>query len=563
MSGAAELLIVGRIATLAGDDGFGWAGAVALGGGRVIASGSPDDVEAACGPATRRVRLADDQAAMPGITDAHIHLAMLARGRDELDLSGTSSLEGWLYAIAQAHGERAAAGDNDGWLLGHGWSPAAMAGWPEGQMLEGVAPGRPIALWAHDHHSRWVSATALGRSGIGRDTADPDGGVIRRDDEGRPTGMLHEAAAALVNPFIPEPDEARLQANLTAVAADLAALGVIACHDPGELDTETGIGRAQRMYRAMAAAGRLPLRVHASIRDHHLSAALEAGMRSGAGVEPDAPDSGTARRLAERYRMGWLKLFSDGSLGSRSAALLEPYTDALEHEPTGGPAGMLLHQPEELVDTLRQAAGAGIAGQVHAIGDAAVRLALDLLAGQPRLPLRSRIEHAQLVDPADVARFGKLGVAASVQPVHLRSDAPIARRAWGARADLAFPLAGLVRGGALIPFGTDAPVEPIDPWPGIAAAVARRDPLRPADPLLGAEEAIGLARAIRAACLDPAQVAGEEDRGRLVPGHRADLLIVPLTALTDATDPAELAATRPIATLIDGELVHGDDLMGW
>jgi hypothetical protein len=193
---------------------------------------------------------------------------------------------------------------------------------------------------------------------------------------------------------------------------------------------------------------------------------------------------------------------------------------------------------------------------VHAIGDGAVRLALDLLADQPALPLRPRIEHAQLVHPQDVPRFGQLGVAASVQPVHLRSDADIARAAWGVRAEWAFPLAGLVAGGALIPCGTDAPVEPVDPWPGLAVAVTRRDPWRIADEPLGRGQAIDLARAVRGACLDPAQVAGRADIGRLVAGQRADLLVVPAAGFTDPLDAAALAATRPLATLLDGEIVH-------
>jgi predicted amidohydrolase YtcJ len=552
----AELLITGRIATLAGAAGFGWVEAIAIRHGRVLAAGPASEVEAACAPSTRRWRLPPDQAAMPGITDAHIHLMTMARSRDEVDLSAAVNLDDCLMALAEAHQRRVADGDSAGWLFGHGWHPARIGGWPDADILQRVAPGRPVVLWAHDHHSRWVSHAVLTMAGIGDKTADPDGGLIRRNDEGRATGILHETAAALVNGAIPEPDPVRLEQGLLEVAAELVALGVVGCHDPGELDTQEGMGRGQRLYRRLAGEGRLPLRVHASIRDHELEAAIESGMRSGDGVAADAALDLPAALRAERYVMGWLKLFSDGSLGSRSAALLEPYSDGEERQPTGGPAGMLLHSPDELADLLRRAAEADIAGQIHAIGDAAVRLALDLLAAVPRLSLQARIEHAQLVHPDDVPRFGALGVAASVQPVHLRTDAPIARTAWGSRAEHSFPLAGLLAGGALIPFGTDAPVEPIDPWPGIAVAVCRRDPLAPADAPLGADQAIDLARAMRAACLDPAQVAGETDRGRLIAGSRADLLVVPAEALSEEAAPAALAATRPLATLIDGEVAY-------
>jgi predicted amidohydrolase YtcJ len=162
-----------------------------------------------------------------------------------------------------------------------------------------------------------------------------------------------------------------------------------------------------------------------------------------------------------------------------------------------------------------------------------------------------------LVDPAGVPRFGELNVAASVQPVHLRSDAAPQRAAWGERAHNSFPLAGLVAGGALIPFGTDAPVEPVDPWPGIAVAVARRDPGRPAEEPTGPVQAIDLARAVRAACLDPAQVAHQPELGRLVPGCRADLIVVADGGFREPFDAAALAATRPLVTMLDGEIVHG------
>jgi predicted amidohydrolase YtcJ len=550
----AELLVLGRVATLGGKSGLGWADAVAVTDGRVIAAGSAADLDGLRGAHTRTLRLAPDQAVMPGITDAHLHLTMLAAARDQLDLSGQPDLAGCLEALAGAHDRMSH--DTSAWLVGHGWSPSRLGGWPDTEMLERACPGRAVALWSHDHHSRWVSASALERAGVDEGTPDPEGGLIRRHDDGRPSGILHESAAALVDRVVPGPEPARLEQALMDCAADLAALGVIAVHDPNVLETDDGIGQAQGMYRRMASAGSLPLRVHASIRDHHLGAVIEGRIRSGDGLTADAADDPRAVRLAERYRMGWLKLFSDGALGSRSAALLEPYTDAAERPPTGGPAGMLLYEANELRAILERAAAAGIAGQVHAIGDAAVRLALDCLAHLRRLPLMHRIEHAQLIHRLDVPRFGELGVAASMQPVHLRSDAAIARAAWGGRAENSFPLAGLDRAGAVIPFGTDAPVEPIDPWPGIAVALCRRDPFAPGDAPLGMDQAIDIARAVRAACLDPALVAGETDRGRLVAGHRADLLVVPAAALGHRTEPQQLATIRPLATLIDGEIVY-------
>lgn len=539
----ADLLIVGRIATLAGDIGYGWQPAMAVSGGRVVSVGPESELQALTTHRTERWRLPDELMVMPGITDAHLHLMSLVLAESHIDLTGLD-LGAALDAVAERHRQMSDAGDDAGWLLGHGWSMHDLGGWPGAADLARVAPGRPVALYAHDHHSRWISTAAVERARIG-EVAEPEvPALIRRDDDGRPSGILHEWAATLVDDVIDEPDWDDVGRTLQVVASRLAGLGLTGCHDPGELNADTQIRRGPLFYRAMAEAGTLPLRVHGSIRAHQLDRAIELGLRSGESLG--------------RYTMGWLKLFADGSLGSRSAALLEPYSDAASNPPTGGPTGTVLTDAEELDDLLRSAHAAGIVGQVHAIGDGAVRMALDVLGHIPaaeRGPQR-RIEHAQLVHPADQPRFGALGIAASVQPVHLRSDAPQIRAGWGDRGDDSFPLRGLLDGGALIPFGTDAPVEPPDPWPGIAVAVARRDPTRPDDEAVGAKHAISLVLALRAACVDPAAVAGLADVGRLIAGCRADLLVVPRSAVEDPFDAAAVAATHPLATLIDGQVVH-------
>lgn len=544
MTQIADLVIDGRVATLGGESGFGWQSGVAVAGGRVVGVGSMSDLEGLVGPKTSTWRLSDDQAVMPGITDAHLHLMTLVLAESQLDLTGLD-LPAVLALIRRAHEARLAAGDSEGWLLGHGWTIHHLGGWPDADMLDGAAPGRPIALYSHDHHSRWVSREAIAIAGIGSASGD----LVRRDASGVPSGVLHEAGGSLVDGVIPDPAHDDLVEGLRRVAARLASEGVVGCHDPGELTTDPEIRRGPVFYRALAERGTLPLRVHASVRANELDSAISLGIVSGDSV-------------GGRYTTGWLKLFADGSLGSRSAALLNPYTDAEANPPTGSERGMVITDAGELRSLLGRAGEAGIVGQVHAIGDAAVRTVLDVLPGVAvrRLPglavLQPRVEHAQLIDPADQPRFGALGIAASVQPVHLRSDAPSQREAWGERSENSFPLRALVDAGALIPFGTDAPVEPSDPWPGIAVAVTRRDPLNPDDPVTGADQAIDLARAVRAACLDPALVCGASDRGRLLPGYFADLLVVPAAALSEPVDPAALASTRPLATLIDGQVVH-------
>jgi predicted amidohydrolase YtcJ len=544
---SADRVIYGRVATLGGDSGFGWDQGIALADGRVVGVGSEADLEPLVGSQTERWRLPADQLVVPGITDAHLHLMTLTLSADHIDLTGLD-LGQALDAVAARHRAMLDAGDADNWLFGHGWSAHDLGGWPTGEMLEGVAPGRRIELVAHDHHASWLSAAAVRAAAITATTPDPEGGVVRRDEHGQPTGILHETAGALVESAIPEPPDSWVEKSLAVVAQQLAALGITGCHDPGELSADTQIIRGPLFYRRLAESGQLPLRVHASVRAPQLARAIEIGLRSGQSLN--------------RYSMGWLKLFSDGSLGSRSAAMLAPYTDAQTNPPTGGPSGMFLTSPQDLADLARLAETNGIGVQIHAIGDAAVRAVLDVFESLPPaprdIPLQRRVEHAQLVDPQDQPRFGRLGVAASVQPVHLRSDEPQIRAGWGERGDNAIPLRALLDGGALIPFGTDAPVEPPDPWPGIAEAVVRRNPGDQSAPQVGPRQAIDLARAMRAASLDPALVAGQTDLGRLTVGSRADLLIVPAAGFAEPMNAAALAGTRPLATLIDGEVVCRD-----
>jgi predicted amidohydrolase YtcJ len=216
-------------------------------------------------------------------------------------------------------------------------------------------------------------------------------------------------------------------------------------------------------------------------------------------------------------------------------------------------------EPEALAERVARAAAAGIASAIHAIGDAAVRAALDVLTpGAGTAPLMPRIEHVQMLDPADRGRFAAAGIAASVQPVHLGSDAAQARNLWGDRAEAtAYTWKSIADTGAVMPFGTDAPVESYDPWPGLALAVRREDPRWPAGTAVFAEEqSLTLDRALRAACIDPAVSAREPDRGRLTVGQRADVVVIGSAAIDEPVTPGgPLSTTRPIAVLIDGEVV--------
>jgi len=325
----------------------------------------------------------------------------------------------------------------------------------------------------------------------------------------------------------------------------------VACHDPGGVSPDPDLTASFPAYGRLAETGRLPVRVHACLREEGLGTAIERGISSGAILGEHA---------AGRARVGWLKLFADGSLGSRTAALLADYASEPDRPlPTERRRGVWMTEPAVLAALVQRAHGAGIVTQVHAIGDGAVRAALDALepvadrgGASGLLP---RVEHVQLLDPADRPRFAAAGIAASVQPVHLRSDAEAARRAWGERAEQsAYAWASLAATGAVLAFGTDAPVEPFDPWPGIALAVCRTDASWPAGQLpFGSSEALPLDRALRAACVDPAVSAGEYDRGRLTVGQRADLAVIPAAALDEPVEPGgALATARPDLVMLDG-----------
>jgi predicted amidohydrolase YtcJ len=545
----ATLVVRGRIATLAGADGPAWVEAIGIADGRVVAAGSRGDVDAASGPGTRVIELAPDEAAVPGLTDSHLHLVEAALARSRVQLEDADSIEELVTRVRAA----ATQTPGDAWIEGAGWDPDRLGRWPTADDVERAAPGRRVALWAHDHHSLLASRTALAVGGVGESTPDPDGGVIRRGADGTPTGVLHEVAARLVARTVPRSTVDALGAAMRPLIDELLALGVTAVHDPGGLSEQHDLTGPIEAYRALAAAGELGLRAHPCIRPEQLDAAEREGIRSGQPLGPDPLD---------RLRLGWLKTFADGSLGSRTAALLEPLVRGPgEPEPPNGGYGVWLTPPRELHALALRAAALGIATQIHGIGDAAVRAALDVLG--PTVGATSlvpRIEHTQLVHPDDVPRFAALGIAASFQPVHVRSDTEKARRLWGGRADAwAYALGAIAATGALIPTGTDAPVEPVDPWPGVACAVTRAAPTWPAGIApLGPANAIPLWRSLRAACVDPALSAGERDRGRLAPGHRADVVVLPAAALDEPVEVGgALWHARPRLVLVDGDIAAG------
>ena len=352
---------------------------------------------------------------------------------------------------------------------------------------------------------------------------------------------------------IPPPTADELVEAIPAIGRALLALGVVAVHDPGGLVPDPTTTGAYAAYARLADRGELPIRVHASHPGRGARRGDRRGHRSGAvlGRDPDG-----------RARVGWLKLFADGSLGSRTAALLEPF--AIEPDrllEAGRERGIFVTDPATLAGLTARAAAGGIVGQIHAIGDAALRAALDALEPWRRSRAarrRGSSTSSWSIRPICPASPGWGSPRRSSRST-CAADAPAAPAPAGRAGRAVGVPAALARRrrGRCSPFGTDAPVEPIDPWPGIAIAVTRYDPAWPAGSApFGPAEALDLARALRAACVDPALVAGERDRGRLVAGQRADVVVVPAACLDEPVTPrGPLATARPTRVLVDGRVV--------
>ena len=448
---------------------------------------------------TERVDLGG-RTVVPGFTDAHVHFLSWALARTRVDVRDAPSDEAALAQVA-AH----AAGDDAPWLIGGGWTEAMLAGIADpAAALDAATGGRPAALWARDHHALWLNGAALERLG---------GEAIRREQ------------AAWDTP-LPEPTRAERQRAISEGQRAAHALGLTGIHD-----FERRGGR--RTWQELDADDRVSLRVVSSLPAEHLDAVDAVEAIAGFG--------------SDHVRTGPVKAFMDGTVGARTAHMLEPYAD--------GGTGWALMDADALAAVIERSAALGLPVAVHAIGDAAVRDALDAFARTRDAwrdlaevhDLPPRIEHAQLVHPEDLARFADLGVVASMQPVHAEEDRAAAEAAWGERCAGAYAWRPLLASGATLVFGTDAPISPLDPIQTLAAAVAR--PLRP-------EHAIDAADALTAMTSAPARIAGLGRRlGRLAPGFAADLVVLDRDPL--ATPPEELGAIAVVATMVGGRWVHG------
>jgi predicted amidohydrolase YtcJ len=487
--------------------------------GKVVAVGAHQEILRRAPSHLPRYELAD-ALVTPGFVDGHTHFALWALNRRRVQLSGRESR-------AEAVQRVAAATPDQGWVMGQGWD---ANGWPEPPhraLLDLVQP-LPVYLDSLDVHAAWVNTAALRAAGIGPGTPDPPGGRIVRDAAGEPTGLLLERAVELVLPVLPRPPAERLDQALREGQAEAHRLGVTGIHDVEDDAARAAFGRLE-------AAGELRLRVlfHAPVAS--LPALVRRGERSGAG--------------SDWLALGGVKMFLDGSLGSRTAWMLRSYEGSRDR-------GMPLTDADEAARAMRLAAEHGIACTVHAIGDAAVRRALDLMTPLPRAALPHRIEHFQCVHPSDLARAAAAGIVASMQPAHLLTDIPLIERHWGARGAGAYPFRSLLRRGTGLVFGSDVPVASLDPREGIFAALDRTLPDGAPRGGWRPEERLTFVEAVRAYTVAAAEAAGAAARrGALAAGMDADLVAWSCDPAAERGDGGAFRVGRAELTVVGGEIV--------
>ena len=533
-------VLLGQVMVSATPAGIRTVEGVGLADGRVVASGSRADVLASAAP---RAKVQDfgTAAIVPGLCDFHLHLVGMARARREVRLDEARSAD----AVLAAMGEAAARLPADGWLRGRGWQDAALAA-TDLARLDEVIGYRPALVYSHDGHSAWASPAALAAAGVTAGTADPAGGRVERDGSGEPNGILRERAVDLIDPVAGGLTGADLEGALRETVAELASLGITSAVDAGDASADGGAGR----YAALG--DRASILLESNVVDGRLR--LSANMPADAIGQAVTQDLRTGDAVVGRQtvHVGWAKVFADGALGSRTAALFEPYTCG---EPED--VGIARLSTEELDAIVMAARDAGIGLAIHAIGDRAAASVLDALERWPQREADppDRLEHLQLLRPGDVSRLAAGNLTASIQPVHCASDRELVERCWADRAALAYPWRDLQRAGARLAFGSDAPIESPNPWVGVFAAVHRRFP-GDGTPDWQPQQALDVATALAGYTTGAATAAGWPDRGHLRPGAHADLAVLNRSLADLLRGDDDLAAVGAQLTLLAGNEIH-------
>lgn len=535
---AADMVLRGGIVFLA-DSGGTRATALAVSGNQISAVGSDAEISGWIGPDTRVVEL-EGRLVTPGMNDAHLHLGPGGLTFLRVQLQGATSVDEIERRVRRA-AEEAEPGE---WIRGRGWDQTRLPaselgpdGWPRMEVLDRAAPDHPVVLRRIDGHTGWMNSRAIEILGYSAATLDPPGGSFGRDPAtGELTGILIESAFDTVDARIEPPSAARRKRGIE-LALEMAARSGLTSVQTQAVDEDMAI------YAELQAAGALTLRIYGWLPLVHEN--IERYAREGV-----VQASGDAW-----LRRGLLKGYADGTLGSRSAWMLEPFSD------DASTSGVARYTLEELRSLVGAADSAGLQVMVHAIGDRANRVLLDTyaqVANASDRPRRHRVEHAQILHPADVPRFAEIGVVASMQPTHATSDMRwVEERIGSDRAERgAYAWRSLLDAGAALAFGTDFAVEPMRPIEGLFSAVTRQSREEPDSPPGGwlPDQRLTMEEAIRAYTAGSAYAEFQENvKGTLEPGMLADLVVWDRNLFT--TPPEELLAASPDMTVVDGWIV--------
>ena len=516
------------------NDALPRASALAIKFGRVVAIGSDDDIRHLATADTKSLNL-NGKTIIPGLTDAHLHTEWLSRALQAVDLFEVPSKEEALRRVGEA-AKTAGVGQ---WITGRGWTQDLWGGeFPTASDLDAVAPNHPAVFNAKSGHAAWANSAALALAGVTASTPDPAGGEIVHDAEGNPTGILLETAMELVRGSVPDPDANMLADYMHHAHQLMLASGITMVHDFDNPSVVRALG-------ILRERGDLHVRTLKQINQSFLDAALEIGIRSGFGDD--------------WIRFGGLKLFADGALGPRTALMVDPYAGQPDN------TGIAIVEKAQMMELIGKASANGLSSTVHAIGDLAVRHVLDALEATrnteaqnnvSRDQLRHRIEHVQIMHPDDVNRLAELDIIASMQPIHATSDWEVATRYWGEeRCELAYNARTQIDRGVEIAFGSDAPVEPFEPFKGIHAAVART---RNGQPEGGwyPELKLTLDEALHGFTRGAAYAAYMDTHyGQLAQGYLADLVVLDKDPYT--VEPEELLDIGIEATMVEGTWRYG------
>jgi predicted amidohydrolase YtcJ len=525
------ILINGRVHTV--DPARPEAEAIAICGERISQVGSTAEIRASATSHTRVIDL-EGRRVVPGFNDSHVHFI---DGADELlgvNLRPAIDERDFARRLAE-HASKVPAGR---WILGgywdhEGWPSKAL---PTRQIIDSVTPNHPVFVQRLDGHMGLANALAMKLAGITRETPSPDGGTIVRDASGEPTGVFKDNAMGLITRAVPPPSLEEVMDKARAALKHAAEHGVTTVQDMTASSTELAA------YQALRERGELTARI-SSIQNHGIEGLVRAGIKTGFGDD--------------WIRIGGIKLFADGSMGSGTAAFFEPYAD----DPST--TGLLLQPPEELQKAMIEADAAGFQLVVHAIGDRATAITIDAMEQVARVngprDRRPRIEHAQVMRDADKKRMARLGIIASIQPSHCIDDMRWAERRIGRdRCAIAYDFKSFVDAGVKVAFGTDWYVEPLDPMIGLYAAVTRQFPDGTPPGGWFPEERITMAQAVEFYTLGAAYAQyAEGTKGSITPGKLADIVV--LSQDVFSISPRQILQTRPVLTMVGGRIVFGNE----